>query len=47
MTSSQGQGSMAEELDSTAPCLGCGLRIDGRQDYCAACWDDLLDWLGW
>lgn len=35
------------EQDMTAPCLACGLRIDGRQDYCASCWDDLMDWLGW
>lgn len=34
-------------LSGLARCLVCGCWIDGRQDYCAACWDDVLDWLGW
>jgi hypothetical protein len=34
-------------LSASLPCLGCGLWVDGRDDYCASCWDDLMDWLGW
>lgn len=37
----------AAAISQVMLCLGCGLFIDGRNDYCAACWDDVLDWLGW
>jgi hypothetical protein len=37
----------AADISQVLPCLGCGLWVSGRDDYCAACWDDVLDWLGW
>lgn len=37
----------AAAISTVAECLGCGLWIDGRNDYCASCWMDMLDWLGW